>query len=310
MWTWTPHHRHGEIADLDARNLAADLNDFTKRFVAKDEIIAAVGRRAVLERADFLVGAAHTNVNHAKFHVGGLRNLWLGMIDQTYFIRTRENGNCLHSDLHNSMTPSRIRFPNSRPPQLNLAFATQFGYRKPNMGEINERLNAVMQFGRVMSVVCFLALLPLCVHGQVPAALDARDEQAIETALRAIKMTPHDLSFQKTNVESELILQKARTFLQQPLTLPAYGQSVASNLQAVISLQSLVGFSKQQLEAGAISDGHGVCTGQRGCGFHVKLAAGSGPRCRRYWFWGWGGETYIAASVSARAVAALCSLRG
>jgi len=58
---------------------------------------------------------------------------------------------------------------------------------------------------------------------EVPPALDARDEQAIEMALRAIKMTPHDLSFQKTNVESELILQKARTFLQQPLTLPAYG---------------------------------------------------------------------------------------
>jgi HEAT repeat protein len=120
------------------------------------------------------------------------------------------------------------------------------------MGEINERLSAVMQFGRVMSAVCFLALLPLCVHGQVPAALDARDEQAMEMALRAIKMTPHDLSFQKTNVESELILQKARTFLQQPLTLPAYGQSVASNLQAIGSIQMLAEFSRQQLELPAV----------------------------------------------------------
>ncbi|MGO9528264.1 MAG: HEAT repeat domain-containing protein [Verrucomicrobiia bacterium] len=99
-----------------------------------------------------------------------------------------------------------------------------------------------------MSVVCFLALLPLRVHGQVPAALDARDEQAIEMALRAIKMTPRDLSFQKTNVESELILQKARTFLQQPLTLPGYGQSVASNLQASNSMGRLAYFPWQQLE--------------------------------------------------------------
>jgi HEAT repeat protein len=71
-------------------------------------------------------------------------------------------------------------------------------------------------------------------------------------ALRGIKMTPHDLAFQKTNVESELILQKARTFLQLPLTLPAYGQSVASNLQAVSSLQSLAWFAQQQLETGPI----------------------------------------------------------
>src|SRR5271170_5212162 len=83
---------------------------------------------------------------------------------------------------------------------------------------------------------------------ETPPALDARDEQAIEMALRAIKMTPHDLSFQKTNVESELILQKARTFLQQPLTLPAYGRSVASNLQAVGSMARLAQFSWQQLE--------------------------------------------------------------
>lgn len=83
---------------------------------------------------------------------------------------------------------------------------------------------------------------------ELPPALDARDEQAIEMALRAIKMTPHDLSFQKTNVESELILRKARTFLQQPLMLPVYGQSVASNLQAVGSLAALAQFSRQQLE--------------------------------------------------------------
>ncbi|MGD1018540.1 MAG: HEAT repeat domain-containing protein [Verrucomicrobiia bacterium] len=101
---------------------------------------------------------------------------------------------------------------------------------------------------RLLLVCYFLTLCPLCFCGETPPALDARDEQAIEMALRAIKMTPRDLSFQKTNVESELILQKARTFLQQPLTLPVYGQSVASNLQSIASLQMLAVFSQHQLE--------------------------------------------------------------
>jgi HEAT repeat protein len=103
---------------------------------------------------------------------------------------------------------------------------------------------------RVLVVWYLLALCPLCVRSEVPPALEARDEQAIEMALQAIKMTPHDLVFQKTNVESELILQKARTFLQQPLTFPAYGQSVASNLQAVASMTDLAEFSREQLELG------------------------------------------------------------
>jgi len=145
------------------------------------------------------------------------------------------------------MTPLRTTFQNSRLPHLHLAFGAQFGYGKPKMDKINEHL-MVGQLGRVLLVVCFLALCPLCVRSEVPPALDARDEQAIEMAMQAIKMTPHDLAFQKTNVESELILQKARTFLQQPLTLPVYGQSVVSNLQAVASLWQLAWFSRQQLE--------------------------------------------------------------
>ena len=61
-------------------------------------------------------------------------------------------------------------------------------------------------------------------------------------------MTPSDLSFMKTNVESELVLHKASVFLQQPLTLPAYGQSVMSHLQSVSSLAALARFSREQLE--------------------------------------------------------------
>jgi HEAT repeat protein len=105
---------------------------------------------------------------------------------------------------------------------------------------------------RLFVALCILASCPSCLRGQVPPALDATDEHYIELALRAIKMTPQDLSFSKTNVESELVLQKARTFLQQPLALPVYGQSVASNLQAVSSLQSLAWFSERQLETGPV----------------------------------------------------------
>jgi HEAT repeat protein len=91
-------------------------------------------------------------------------------------------------------------------------------------------------------------IVSTAVASELPPALDATDEHSIEMALRALKMTPHDLSFSKTNVDSELILQKARMFLQEPLTLPAYGQSVMSNLQTVASLRSLARFSQHQLE--------------------------------------------------------------
>jgi hypothetical protein len=61
-------------------------------------------------------------------------------------------------------------------------------------------------------------------------------------------MTPSDLSFMKTNVESELVLHKAALFLQQPLALPVYGQSVMFNLQTVASMAALARFSHDQLE--------------------------------------------------------------
>jgi len=107
--------------------------------------------------------------------------------------------------------------------------------------------------GRVVVACLFLAASPACFPGEIAPALDTRDQRAIEMALRGIKMTTEDLAFQKTNVESELILQKARTFLQQPLALPVYGQSVASNLQRASSLQSLAWFSQRQLETGSVT---------------------------------------------------------
>jgi hypothetical protein len=50
-------------------------------------------------------------------------------------------------------------------------------------------------------------------------ALDANDQGAINLALCAIKMTERDLSFSKTNVESEFVGPGVRGFLQYPLTI-------------------------------------------------------------------------------------------
>ena len=62
-------------------------------------------------------------------------------------------------------------------------------------------------------------------------------------------MTPHDLSFKKDVIDSsELVLEKSRMFLQQPLALPAYGQFVMTNLQAMASLGALADFAREQVE--------------------------------------------------------------
>jgi len=101
---------------------------------------------------------------------------------------------------------------------------------------------------RIIVALCLFASRPSCLRCETPPALDSTDEHAIELALRALKMTPQDLSFSKTNAESELVLHKASVFLQHPLTLPVYGQSVMSNLQTVTSLAALARFSREQLE--------------------------------------------------------------
>ena len=79
---------------------------------------------------------------------------------------------------------------------------------------------------RLLLLVALLA--PAWLHAETPVALDASDERAIQLGLRALKMTERDLAFQKTNVEAEFIMPVARAFLQQPLALPAFGQSVFS----------------------------------------------------------------------------------
>ncbi len=64
-------------------------------------------------------------------------------------------------------------------------------------------------------------------------------DSPIALALRAIKMSEHDLSFSKTNVESELVLPEARTFLQQPLALPGCAEDVLASLKSVTNLVTL-----------------------------------------------------------------------
>ena len=91
-------------------------------------------------------------------------------------------------------------------------------------------------------------LVPVVIRAEVPAPFDAADAHALQLALRAIKMTERDLGFQKTNVEAELVLDKTRLFLQEPLRLPDYAQSVFSNCSGATSLHDLTRFTFQQLE--------------------------------------------------------------
>ena len=100
--------------------------------------------------------------------------------------------------------------------------------------------------GRGLLLVALLA--PAWLQAEVPAAFDATDARALQLALRAIKMTERDLGFQKTNVESELVLGKTRFILQNPLRLPSYVESVMSNCAGVTSLSKLSLFAFQQLE--------------------------------------------------------------
>ena len=88
----------------------------------------------------------------------------------------------------------------------------------------------------------------MSVGAETPPAFDATDQHALRLALRAIKMTEPDLSFSKTNVESELVLAKTRVFLQQPLALPVYGQSVLSRCASAESLRNLAEFARELLD--------------------------------------------------------------
>lgn len=105
---------------------------------------------------------------------------------------------------------------------------------------------------KLLRLIVVLALCSPCVRGETPAVLDAADEHALQLALRALKMTERDLGFSKTNVESELILPRARQFLQDPLQLSTYAQLVVSNCAVATRLGALSGFAFQELDTTSI----------------------------------------------------------
>ena len=94
---------------------------------------------------------------------------------------------------------------------------------------------------RLALLICLLPVVGL--FAETPAAFDATDDRALQLALRALKMTETDLGFQKTNVESELVLSKSRQFLQEPLRLSAYAQTVMSNCAFASTLSELIFFA-------------------------------------------------------------------
>jgi len=98
--------------------------------------------------------------------------------------------------------------------------------------------------GRVLLFVALL--LPAWLIAETPVAFDATDERALQLALRALKMTESDLAFQKTNVESELILPQARQFLEEPLSVPGYAEAMLDDCLRSTNLERLVMYSFKQ----------------------------------------------------------------
>jgi HEAT repeat protein len=120
-------------------------------------------------------------------------------------------------------------------------------------------------------ILAFILICSSAIAAELPPAFDANDLLAVQTALRGIKMSPRDLSFKKDIVDCELVLQKSRLFLQQPLMLPAYGHQVITNLQSVSSLVGLADFSREQLEVPLAPIGEGEANVQLDAEFLKRL---------------------------------------
>jgi len=92
---WSTDHRDEQVAGVESRDARADLDDLAQRLVPDDEVVAAVGRRAVLERADLAIGAAD-DVEHAELHVGRVRDGGFVLLDQGDLSRGGSDGNGFH----------------------------------------------------------------------------------------------------------------------------------------------------------------------------------------------------------------------
>src|SRR5262249_49802284 len=69
--TRSSNRGHGEIAGFYARDSRSDLDNFTQRFVTDDQIQRPGRGCAVIERHNFLVGAADADIEHAQFDGSG-----------------------------------------------------------------------------------------------------------------------------------------------------------------------------------------------------------------------------------------------
>ena len=94
-----PHHRHHPVAGPHARHRRAHALDLRQRLVAEHEVIAARGRRAVLEAADLTVGAAHADLDHAQPHAGRRLDRRLGQLEPLHLARLRNHGDRPHACL-------------------------------------------------------------------------------------------------------------------------------------------------------------------------------------------------------------------
>jgi len=97
-WAHGCHHGHDEVALLDAGDRGADLDHLAQALVPKHEMVGPVGRRAVGERADLAVGAAHSDLEHADEDVvvGGHRR-GFDVRELDALVRW-EHGDRLHAD--------------------------------------------------------------------------------------------------------------------------------------------------------------------------------------------------------------------
>ena len=91
-----PDGHHHQIARLHSGDLRPGLNNFGERFVAEDQIIVAIGRRAVFERNDLAIGSAYADFEHLHLGLGGRDDPRLWMVDDAYFMFAWKDGDGFH----------------------------------------------------------------------------------------------------------------------------------------------------------------------------------------------------------------------
>jgi HEAT repeat protein len=111
---------------------------------------------------------------------------------------------------------------------------------------------------RLVLIGVMPAMVAAPVGGGFPVVLDGTDAHYIGVALRGIKMTTEDLSYQKDHADPEFVLAGARQFLRRPLALPLHGQRVAGQLREARSLAEMARFVREQLEVGPVEPGSGA----------------------------------------------------